>query len=126
VLGLAADPEKTLRFVTDQRGSPTMAADLAATLVLLVGEGATGLFHVTNDRPVTWYEFVQEILVAGGHSADRVLPITTDEMVPPRAAPRPRNSAMEAKALRLCGYPALRDHGEALEDLVRDLSRPPG
>ena len=106
VLDLAADPERTLRFVTDQRGCPTMAADLAATLVTLVGEGTTGLFHVTNDRPVSWYEFVQEILVAGGHSADRVRPITTDEMDPPRPAPRPRNSALDGKALRLCRPPA--------------------
>ena len=38
VLGLAADATRTLAFVTDQRGCPTMAADLAATLVTLVGD----------------------------------------------------------------------------------------
>jgi dTDP-4-dehydrorhamnose reductase len=121
VLDLAADPDRTLSFVTDQRGCPTMAADLAATLVTLVGEGTTGLFHVTNARPVSWYEFVQEILVAGGHHADRVQPITTDQMDPPRPAPRPANSALDGRALRLSGFPALRDHGEALDDLVREL-----
>jgi dTDP-4-dehydrorhamnose reductase len=128
VLGLAADPERTLSFVTDQRGCPTMAADLAATLILLAGEGTTGLFHVINERPVTWYEFVQEILVAGGHSPDRVRPITTAEMDPPRPAPRPANSALDGAALRIGGFPPMRDHGEALEELVRALgvSRPAG
>ena len=121
VLGLAADSTRTLAFVTDQRGCPTMAADLAATLVTMVGEGTTGLFHVTNDRPVSWFEFVQEILVAGGHPADRVRPITTEELDPPRAAPRPPNSALDGKALRLCGFPPLRDHADALEELVHAL-----
>jgi dTDP-4-dehydrorhamnose reductase len=121
VLDLATDPERTLNFVTDQRGCPTMAADLAATLVTLVGEGTTGLFHVTNDRPVSWFEFVQEILEAGGHSRDRVRPILAAEMDPPRPAPRPANSALDGKALRLAGFAPLRDHGEALEELVASL-----
>jgi dTDP-4-dehydrorhamnose reductase len=122
VLKLAAENDNALRFVTDQQGCPTMAADLAAALVTMVGEGVTGIFHVTNARPVTWYEFVQEILVAGGHPAERVEPILTEQMDPPRPAPRPRNSVLDGKALRLSGLPALRDHGEALDDLVRNLS----
>ncbi len=121
VLGIADDPGKTLTFVTDQRGCPTMAADLAATLVTLVTEGATGMFHVTNERPVTWYEFVQEILEAGGHSRDRVQPTTTAEMVPARPAPRPANSALDHRALRLFGLPPMRDHAEALQELVAEL-----
>lgn len=121
VLGLAADPERTLAFVTDQVGCPTMAADLAAALVPLVSEGHSGTFHATNGGPVSWYEFVQEILVAGGHSLDRVRPITTDEMDPPRPAPRPRNSVLDGAALRLSGLPPLRDHREALDELVAAL-----
>jgi dTDP-4-dehydrorhamnose reductase len=121
VLKLAGESDATLKFVTDQRGCPTMAADLAATLVTLVGEGMTGMFHVTNGRPVSWFEFVQEILVEGGHDAGRVQPITTDQMDPPRPAPRPRNSVLDNRALRLCGLPPLRDHGEALADLVKTL-----
>jgi dTDP-4-dehydrorhamnose reductase len=123
VLKLAGESDQTLTFVTDQRGCPTMAADLAETLVTLVGEGLTGMFHVTNARPVSWFEFVQEILVAGGHPADRVEPILTDQMDPPRAAPRPRNSVLDGRALRLCGLPPLRDHGEALEELTQAILR---
>ncbi|MEZ5181008.1 MAG: sugar nucleotide-binding protein [Acidimicrobiales bacterium] len=75
----AADPDRQLAFVDDQRGCPTFAADLARTLLLLVSERHTGTFHVTNARAVSWYEFVREILEASGHSPDRVRPIATAE-----------------------------------------------
>ena len=122
VLALAAEPERQLAFVTDQVGCPTMAGDLAATLVQLVSEGHRGTFHATNGGPVSWYEFVQEILVLAGHSPDRVRPILTADMNPPRPAPRPANSVLDNAALRLSGLPALRHHREALEDLVAELT----
>lgn len=123
VLDLAADPDRKLAFVADQRGCPTMAADLAATLVTLVGQGHAGCFHVTNGGPVSWYEFVQEILREAGHSPDRVSPIATEDLDPPRPAPRPRNSVLDGAALRLCGLPPLRHHTEALHDLVVELEK---
>jgi dTDP-4-dehydrorhamnose reductase len=121
VLKLAEDPDRQLAFVTDQVGCPTMAADLAATLVTLVADRHTGTFHVTNGGAVSWYEFVQEILEAGGHSRDRVRPILAAEMDPPRPAPRPANSVLDGAALRLSGLPPLRHHVEALADLVAEL-----
>ena len=122
VLGLMADdPDRTLAFVTDQRGCPTMARDLAARLVLLVGEAHRGTFHVTNGGAVSWFEFVQAMLVAAGYPIERVRPITTAEMDPPRPAPRPRNSVLDHAAMRLSGLAPMRHHREALEDLVADL-----
>lgn len=122
VLKLAAEPGRQLSFVTDQVGCPTMARDLAAKLVTLVSERHTGRFHVTNGGPVSWYEFVQEILTLGGHSADRVSPILTAEMDPPRPAPRPANSVLDGAALRLSGVEPMRHHAEALEELVAELA----
>lgn len=121
VLRLADTTDTQLSFVTDQIGCPTFAADLAATLLTLVEEGHAGTFHATNARAVSWYEFVQEILVAAGHPADRVGPILTAELDPPRPAPRPANSVLDGMALRLSGVAPLRDHGEALEELVAAL-----
>ncbi|MCU1351758.1 MAG: rmlD [Acidimicrobiales bacterium] len=121
VLGLAAEAGRELTFVDDQRGCPTMAADLAATLVDLVTDEHTGTFHVTNAGPVTWYEFVREILQAAGHDPDRVRPISTDELDPPRPAPRPRNSVLDGAALRVRGLTPVRDHREALAELVAAL-----
>ncbi|MCB0978916.1 MAG: dTDP-4-dehydrorhamnose reductase [Acidimicrobiales bacterium] len=122
VLGLAADPDRTLAFVTDQVGCPTMAADLARHLLELVDGGHRGTFHVTNSGAVSWYEFVQEILEAGGHSRDRVRPILTSEMDPPRPAPRPANSVLDHRALRLSGLAEPRHFTEALAELVAQLA----
>jgi dTDP-4-dehydrorhamnose reductase len=123
VLKLAAEPDRTLAFVTDQRGCPTLARDLAATLLALVTERHTGLFHVTNDGAVSWYEFVQQILVTAGHPVDRVRPITTAEMDPPRPAPRPANSVLDHAALRLCGLPPMRHFSEPLAEMIDELRR---
>ncbi len=121
VLRLAAASDQTLAFVTDQIGCPTMAADLAATLVTLVDDEHVGTFHVTNGGPVSWYEFVREILEAAGYPPERVRPIATAELDPPRPAPRPANSVLDGLALRLSGLPALRHHREALDELVAEL-----
>lgn len=122
VLKLVEDPDRTLAFVTDQIGCPTMAADLADYLVRLVDDGHRGTFHVTNSGPVSWFEFVQEILVAGGHSRDRVRPILTAEMDPPRPAPRPANSVLDHRALRQSGLPEPRHFTEALAELAAQIT----
>lgn len=121
VLGLMEDPDRTLSFVTDQIGCPTMAADLAATIVTLTSGDHRGTFHVTNGGPVSWYEFVQAILEESGHSVDRVQPILTAEMDPPRPAPRPAYSVLDGAALRLSGLEPLRHHREALAELIAEL-----
>ena len=123
VLRLLAEPDRVLAFVTDQRGCPTMAADLAAKLVELVSDDHTGTFHVTNEGPVSWYEFVQQILKTAGYPIDRVRPILTAEMDPPRPAPRPSNSVLDHVALRLNGLSPMRHHTDALADMIGELKK---
>jgi len=120
ILRLAADhPE--LAFVDDQHGKPTCAQDLAGAIYQLVVGRHPGIFHVTNENPTTWYEFARSVLLVAGQNPDRVRPIHTAEMVPPRPAPRPANSVLDNGALRFSGLPALADHREALERVVKDL-----
>ncbi len=59
-------PATRCRFVDDQRGCPTFTADLAPALRSLAVDRPGGVFHLTNAGPVSWFEFVQEILVASG------------------------------------------------------------
>jgi dTDP-4-dehydrorhamnose reductase len=126
VLRLAANPDQALAFVDDQRGHPTFTADLATALRTLAVDRCSGLYHVTNQSAVSWYEFVREILSAGGHDPDRVSPITTAELTPPRPAPRPANSVLENAAWRAAGYELLRDFREPLAELVARLDPPRG
>jgi dTDP-4-dehydrorhamnose reductase len=119
VLRLADRP--TLAFVDDQRGSPTFTADLAVTLRRLVLDRRPGIFHVTNQGEVTWYELVRDILELAGHDPDKVKPISTAELDPPRPAPRPANSVLDNAALRLSGLPLLPHYRESLQRLVTRL-----
>ncbi len=116
-----ADGEGEVHFVDDQRGHPTFAADLAEGIGRLVAGRHTGLFHVTNQGAVSWYEFVREIFELAGADPGRVQPITTDQLDPPRPAPRPANSVLDNFALRHSGVALLPDHRASLEQLVRRL-----
>ncbi len=111
-----------LRFVNDQRGHPTFAADLAPKIRDLVVDDHTGIVHVTNQGAVSWYEFARAVLDASGDDASRVEPVTTAELQPPRPAPRPANSILENAALVTRGVPLLGDFREPLSRLVSTLS----
>lgn len=120
ILRLAAEPGR-LRFVDDQRGHPTFTTDLAAVVEVLVTQRRPGLFHVTNQGAVSWYEFAREVLRLAGHDPDRVDPCATGDLDPPRPAPRPANSVLDNAALRLSGLGPTRDFREPLAELVARL-----
>lgn len=121
ILRVAAD-QPTLRFVDDQHGRPTEAADLADLVRRLVGERRPGLFHATNQGEVSWYEFARNVLDAAGLDPDRVEPIATTDLDPPRPAPRPANSVLDDVALRLSGLPPLPHFRESLDRVVAALT----
>ncbi|MGH9110851.1 MAG: dTDP-4-dehydrorhamnose reductase [Acidimicrobiales bacterium] len=120
VLGLADRPE--LAFVDDQRGCPSFTADLAVAVRSFAASRVPGLFHVTNQGAVSWYEFVRDILAAAGHDAAKVRPIATADLDPPRPAPRPANSVLDNAALRLAGLPLLPHYRDSLDQLVKRLT----
>jgi dTDP-4-dehydrorhamnose reductase len=123
VLRLAqGNPDGPLRFVNDQHGCPTFTADLAQGVVRLALDRRPGTFHVTNQGETTWYGFARATLEAAGSDPDRVEPITTSELVPPRPAERPANSRLDNAALRLSGLPLLPPWTESLARLVGALS----
>ena len=121
VLRLASNPDQALAFVDDQRGHPTFTADLAPALRQLAVDRRVGIHHLTNQGAVSWYEFVREILSAAGHDPDRVVPISTSDLDPPRPAPRPANSVLDNAAWCAAGLPALRDFRAPLAELVAKL-----
>jgi dTDP-4-dehydrorhamnose reductase len=118
-LGAAGKP---MAFVDDQRGCPTFTGDLAVAIEQLAAERRGGVFHLTNSGPVSWYEFVREILSASGYDPAMVGPISTAELDPPRPAPRPANSVLENAAWLAQGHIALRDFREPLAELIERLS----
>ena len=120
ILRLAAQHD-TLTFVDDQIGNPTMADDAARMIVHLAAGQRSGTWHVTNQGVVSWYEFAREVLRKAELDPNRVRPVTTSELVPPRPAPRPANSVLENRALMIAGIPLLDDFRVPLSRLVDRL-----
>ena len=123
-----AESRDTLTVVADQQGSPTAAADLAATLAAiamrLVDDDAapSGVWHFSNAGATNWAAFATEIFAQsrarGGPSAI-VQPIPTSEY--PTPARRPANSLLSHTAIT-------HDHGitprpwqAALGDILDEL-----
>jgi dTDP-4-dehydrorhamnose reductase len=90
-----------IRVVSDQVGTPTRAASLAAALWMLAESGVKGTHHFTDAGVASWYDFavaIEEEARSAGLSQREtaVVPISTAEY--PRPAPRPRYSVLEKSA----------------------------
>lgn len=81
-----------LRVVDDQLGRPTSAEHLAKASLALLGQGASGTYHVTDGGECTWCELTRFIVEQSGGSCE-VQPCATDEF--PRPARRPAYSVLD-------------------------------
>lgn len=84
--------ERPVAVVDDQRGCPTVAADLARHTMRLVEASASGLVHATNQGVTTWFQLARDAVRYAGFDPDQITPCTTDEY--PRPARRPANSQL--------------------------------
>ena len=112
-----------LAFVDDQIGHPTFTSDLAPMVRRLALDRRSGIHHVTNQTPTSWYGFARDVVAAMGKDPDMVRPITTAELQPPRPARRPANSVLDNAVLRGAGIELLRDFGEPLRETVQALAQ---
>ncbi len=117
-----AEGDGVLRFVDDQRGCPTCADDLAKAVIDLACARRPGIHHVTNSGATTWFEFARTVVELAGGDPGRVEPISTADLDPPRAAPRPANSVLDNAALRLLGMPMLPEWTASVARLVTVLT----
>ena len=95
----ATHQQKVLRVVDDQQGSPTYTRHLSLLIAELIETGHYGVFHTTGSGTCSWFEFAKAILELWPVAGVQVLPISSRESG--RAAPRPANSVLENRALRL-------------------------
>lgn len=110
-----------LQFVDDQRGHPTFCSDLAPALRRLALERASGVWHLTNQGATSWYGFARAVVEAMGEDPNRVEPVATADLQPPRPAPRPANSVLRNAAAETAGWPSMRPFTEPLTELVTAL-----
>ena len=116
-----AQTDTPMTFVNDQIGHPSFTNDVANTIQQLVDLQAHGIFHVTNQGPVSWHEFARTILNSMGRPPSQLSAITTEQLDPPRSAPRPANSVLNNEALTKAGLQPPPDFRDTLPTLLEVL-----
>ena len=130
MLRLAGDREE-VPVVSDQRGNPTSALDIADGVLTVAANlragtdpAYRGLFHMTGAGEASWAEFAEAIFhcsaEAGGPAA-RVTQITTADY--PTAAKRPANSRLNSDKLASAHGVRLPDWHQSLKNVVTRLLR---
>ena len=117
MMNLADGTRPILKVVDDQHGNPTSTFAVARHLALLLKHPELiGTFHLTCEGEATWFEFAREIFRLAGKKQE-IQPCSTDEF--PRPAPRPKNSRLEKRMLRLCGLPPMPAWQDALAEFMQ-------
>ncbi len=110
------NPEREIRVVNDQFGSPTWSYTLARQIAAVVDAKATGVFHATSEGYCSWYDLANRFLSLMGVPFC-VSPCTTAEY--PTPAKRPTNSILENGMLKQLGINQFTDWKEELASFVQ-------
>lgn len=117
MLKLADGTRPILKVVDDQRGNPTSAIAVARKIDEFLSRPLVrGTFHATCEGEASWAEFASEIFRVAGKE-QKIRPCTTEEF--PRPAPRPKNSRLDKRALRISGFAPMPDWKDALREFMK-------
>ena len=86
-----------VRFVNDQVGTATFAADLARALVTIVRERPGGLWHFANEGALSWFQLARAVTLIITGSDELATPISTIDLVPHPVALRPIRSDLSTE-----------------------------
>lgn len=98
----------------DQLLTPTYVPDLVNSCLDLLIDREQGLWHITNNTPITWYDFARQALERAGQSQQLLKPMPTAKLN--LRAQRPAQSALTSE--RGIFLPPLAD---ALERYFREI-----
>ncbi len=118
IVAQRAASNEPVRFVTDQIGTPTMAADLALCVMALMERRPGGVVHVANTGVASWFDVASFVAMHEGRSADFVSPIVTADLDPQPAAARPAMSALAMRRWKELGYVATPHWHDAMSRLL--------
>lgn len=113
---------EALQAISDARGTPTFAADLAARLRELAVRRDVEVFHVVNSGTGASYEeFVRLALKITGLDQTEVTPVTVQSLK--RPAPRPANSCLRCLASESLGLAPMPSWEDGLRRFVAQESQ---
>ena len=84
--------KESVRIVADQYSSPTLADNLAETLLKLVEREKTGIYHTAGRTRLSRYELAVKIAQKLNFDKSLITPITTDQLR--QVAKRPKDSSL--------------------------------
>ena len=82
-----------MHITNAQRGCPTNTENLVKFILLqmVLGNKPFGIYHFTDDKPMTWYDFAKQILEDNGLSEKAKLVLDANYRT---LAKRPKNSVL--------------------------------
>jgi len=111
---------ETVRFVTDQVGTVTLASDLARALVTMVRQRPGGTWHVANSGTTTWFDIAAFAGGVLGRGDDFASPILTSDLTPAPLAVRPARSDLSTQKWIDAGWSPLPEWRDGVTRLLRD------
>jgi len=104
-----------LKVVVDQVGNPTSTDAVADLIECLLRCPVPGIVHGSCEGEASWFDFARQIFLRCGIERE-IVPCATKDF--PRPAPRPANSRLEKRVLRLTGLPSMPHWHEALDKFI--------
>ncbi|WP_415882714.1 dTDP-4-dehydrorhamnose reductase [Neptuniibacter sp. QD34_54] len=124
----AAKKQSELQAVTDRKGCPTSASDVARVILAMLkqihnGADAWGTFHYCGAEVINRYDFCKEILIAAGQyenfDVEKLVPVSSKDYV--TEALRPNTSVLMCKKLLSVFGIRQRPWRQELQWLMRDI-----
>jgi dTDP-4-dehydrorhamnose reductase len=111
---------ESISVVGDQVGQPTLADDLSRQIILVAKKRIfPGIYHGTNSGEASWYDFASEINSILGGLSERVIKVSSEEIV--SAAKRPSYSVLSHDKWDAVEIARMRDWKLALKDSIKGI-----
>ena len=105
------DVDTPIRVVGDQLGNPTSTDALTDLIEVLLRVPFAGTVHATCEGEASWYDLAKAVF---GHCPTKRAVVSCSTAEYPRPAPRPANSRLEKRVLRLLGLKPMAHWRDAL------------
>lgn len=113
-------PQKEIKVVSDQFGSPTWSYQLAVQIAKIIEIDGRGIYHATAEGCCTWYDLACYFLTKMD-VPHTLIPCTSEEYLTP--AKRPRNSILENRRLKSVGINLMRDWRKNIDQFISQFGK---